>query len=70
MRCLYPVNVLLIQVWRAELVLADFVLHMMYKSSKFNGITALELGAGTGESLTSLWGDFWIYICMLSVKSS
>ncbi|KAL0354692.1 UNVERIFIED_CONTAM: Methyltransferase-like protein 22 [Sesamum radiatum] len=37
-----------LQVWRAELVLADFVLHMMHKSSSFDGIVALELGAGTG----------------------
>ncbi|XP_051147777.1 uncharacterized protein LOC127262948 isoform X2 [Andrographis paniculata] len=37
-----------LQVWRAELVLADFVLHMMYRSPNFDGITALELGAGTG----------------------
>ncbi|KZV56096.1 Developmentally regulated G-protein 1 isoform 1 [Dorcoceras hygrometricum] len=37
-----------LQVWRAELVLADFVLHMMYNHSKFDGIVAVELGAGTG----------------------
>ncbi|XP_022889674.1 methyltransferase-like protein 22 isoform X1 [Olea europaea var. sylvestris] len=37
-----------LQVWRAELVLADFVLHMMHKSSAFHGIVAVELGAGTG----------------------
>ncbi|GFP88888.1 methyltransferase-like protein 22 [Phtheirospermum japonicum] len=37
-----------LQVWRAELVLADFVLHMMSKSSNFAGIVAVELGAGTG----------------------
>lgn len=37
------------QVWRAELVLADFVLHMMHKSSAFHGIVAVELGAGTGK---------------------
>ncbi|PIN10816.1 hypothetical protein CDL12_16587 [Handroanthus impetiginosus] len=37
-----------LQVWRAELVLADFVSHMMYKSSNFDGIVAVELGAGTG----------------------
>ncbi|KAF6176313.1 hypothetical protein GIB67_011102 [Kingdonia uniflora] len=36
-----------LQVWRAELVLADFVLHKMSMSSDFNGIVALELGAGT-----------------------
>lgn len=39
----------LFQVWRAELVLADFVLHMTHKSSDFDGIVALELGAGTGK---------------------
>ncbi|KAL3631872.1 hypothetical protein CASFOL_024856 [Castilleja foliolosa] len=37
-----------LQVWRAELVLADFVLHTIYKSSNFDGIVAVELGAGTG----------------------
>ncbi|XP_073127141.1 uncharacterized protein [Henckelia pumila] len=37
-----------LQVWGAELVLADFVLHMMYNSSKFDGIVAIDLGAGTG----------------------
>ncbi|XP_010249761.1 PREDICTED: methyltransferase-like protein 22 isoform X3 [Nelumbo nucifera] len=37
-----------LQVWRAELVLADFVLHRMFASSNFDGIVSLELGAGTG----------------------
>lgn len=37
-----------LQVWLAALVLADFVLHKSFNSSDFNGITALELGAGTG----------------------
>ncbi|KAI7754955.1 hypothetical protein M8C21_026768 [Ambrosia artemisiifolia] len=37
-----------LQVWRAELVLCDFVLHKMYTSSEFDGIVAVELGAGTG----------------------
>ncbi|XP_057969123.1 uncharacterized protein LOC131158340 isoform X2 [Malania oleifera] len=37
-----------LQVWRAELVLADFVLHKMFTSSEFDGIVSLELGAGTG----------------------
>ncbi|GER44166.1 GTP cyclohydrolase FolE2 [Striga asiatica] len=35
-----------LQVWRAELVLADFVLHVMSKSTNFDGIVATELGAG------------------------
>lgn len=39
------------QVWRAELVLSDFVLHKMFTSSEFDGIVALELGAGTGIAL-------------------
>ncbi|KVH97969.1 hypothetical protein Ccrd_023785 [Cynara cardunculus var. scolymus] len=34
-----------LQVWRAELVLADFVLHKMFTSSEFDGIVAVELGA-------------------------
>ncbi|KAK4590618.1 hypothetical protein RGQ29_020968 [Quercus rubra] len=37
-----------LQVWRAELVLSDFVLHKMFTSTEFDGIVALELGAGTG----------------------
>ncbi|KAM7483738.1 hypothetical protein LguiB_008321 [Lonicera macranthoides] len=37
-----------LQVWRAELVLADFVLHKIFTSSQFDGIVAVELGAGTG----------------------
>ncbi|XP_049395390.1 uncharacterized protein LOC125859645 isoform X3 [Solanum stenotomum] len=35
-------------VWRAELVLTDFVLHLMSTSSDFDKVVALELGAGTG----------------------
>lgn len=46
---LYYFEFLLIQVWRAELVLADFMLHMMYNSSDFDGIVGVELGAGTGK---------------------
>ncbi|TQD70818.1 hypothetical protein C1H46_043653 [Malus baccata] len=37
-----------LQVWRAELVLSDFLLHKMFTSSELNGIVCLELGAGTG----------------------
>ncbi|KAK9102627.1 hypothetical protein Sjap_019881 [Stephania japonica] len=37
-----------LQVWKAELVLADFLLHKMFTSSDFDGVVALELGAGTG----------------------
>nr|XP_043637076.1 methyltransferase-like protein 22 [Erigeron canadensis]XP_043637077.1 methyltransferase-like protein 22 [Erigeron canadensis]XP_043637078.1 methyltransferase-like protein 22 [Erigeron canadensis] len=37
-----------LQVWRAELVLSDLVLHKMFTSSEFDGIVAVELGAGTG----------------------
>lgn len=37
------------QVWRAELVLADLVLHVMSISSDFDEVVALELGAGTGK---------------------
>lgn len=40
---------MLFQVWMAALVLTDFVLHKISTSSIFNGITALELGAGTGD---------------------
>ncbi|CAH9075761.1 unnamed protein product [Cuscuta europaea] len=37
-----------LQIWRAELVLSDFVLHMISTSSIFDGTVAVELGAGTG----------------------
>uniref|UniRef100_A0A1J3H679 Methyltransferase-like protein 22 n=2 Tax=Noccaea caerulescens TaxID=107243 RepID=A0A1J3H679_NOCCA len=37
-----------LQVWKAQLVLSDFVLHHMSTSSQLNGIVCLELGAGTG----------------------
>lgn len=37
-----------LQIWRAELVLADFVLHKMTNSSEIRGVIAVELGAGTG----------------------
>ncbi|KAK3028345.1 hypothetical protein RJ639_037807 [Escallonia herrerae] len=37
-----------LQVWRAELVLADFVLHKMLTTSEFDKVIAVELGAGTG----------------------
>ncbi|GMN37242.1 hypothetical protein TIFTF001_006656 [Ficus carica] len=37
-----------LQVWRAELLLSDFLLHKMSTSSEFDGIISLELGAGTG----------------------
>ncbi|XP_061348379.1 uncharacterized protein LOC133293790 [Gastrolobium bilobum] len=37
-----------LQVWRAELVLSDFILHKALCSSQFHGVIALELGAGTG----------------------
>ncbi|KAJ4718147.1 methyltransferase-like protein 22 [Melia azedarach] len=37
-----------LQVWKAELVLSDFVMQKMCTSDEFNGIISLELGAGTG----------------------
>lgn len=37
-----------LQVWRAELVLTDFILHKALCSSEFHQVIALELGAGTG----------------------
>ncbi|KAM5579008.1 methyltransferase-like protein 22 [Rosa sericea] len=37
-----------LQVWRAELVLSDFLLHKMFTSSELDGVVSLELGAGTG----------------------
>ncbi|XP_010538018.1 PREDICTED: methyltransferase-like protein 22 isoform X2 [Tarenaya hassleriana] len=35
-------------VWKAELVLSDFVLHKMCTSSDFDGTVSLEIGCGTG----------------------
>ncbi|XP_010430042.1 PREDICTED: methyltransferase-like protein 22 [Camelina sativa] len=37
-----------LQVWKAQLVLSEFVLHKTCTSSDFHGIVCLELGAGTG----------------------
>ncbi|CAN6220677.1 unnamed protein product [Urochloa humidicola] len=37
-----------LQVWKAALLLADFVLHKSFTSSDFDGVTAIEVGAGTG----------------------
>ncbi|KAI0492528.1 hypothetical protein KFK09_026801 [Dendrobium nobile] len=37
-----------LQVWMAELLLSDYLLHRGVISSSFDDITALELGAGTG----------------------
>uniref|UniRef100_A0A0A9H3A3 Methyltransferase-like protein 22 n=1 Tax=Arundo donax TaxID=35708 RepID=A0A0A9H3A3_ARUDO len=37
-----------LQVWKAALLLADFVLHKSFTSSDFDGVTAIEIGAGTG----------------------
>uniref|UniRef100_A0A1D1ZIA6 Methyltransferase-like protein 22 n=1 Tax=Anthurium amnicola TaxID=1678845 RepID=A0A1D1ZIA6_9ARAE len=37
-----------LQVWKAALVLADFVLHLSSTTPDFDDVTALELGAGTG----------------------
>lgn len=36
------------QVWRGALLLADYLLHEEFTSGRFEGTTALELGAGTG----------------------
>eukprot|EP01018_Ginkgo_biloba_P015595 Gb_16252 [translate_table: standard] len=36
------------QIWKASLLLADFILHLIQTSSIFNDVIALELGAGTG----------------------
>lgn len=36
------------QVWKAEFVLADFMLHKMFTSSEIDGVVAVELGAGAG----------------------
>ncbi|XP_066370762.1 uncharacterized protein [Miscanthus floridulus] len=36
-----------LQVWKAALLLGDFVLHKSFSSSNFDGVTAIETGAGT-----------------------
>ena len=36
------------QVWRGALLLADYILHQEATTGCFRGVTALELGAGTG----------------------
>lgn len=52
-----------LQVWKAELVLSDFVLHTMLTSSEFDGSVALELGAGTGSYLIALARNGWNIAC-------
>ncbi|GAQ79625.1 hypothetical protein KFL_000340280 [Klebsormidium nitens] len=37
-----------LQVWRGALLLADYILHQEATTGCFRGVTALELGAGTG----------------------
>ncbi|KAL6603044.1 hypothetical protein ACP70R_043405 [Stipagrostis hirtigluma subsp. patula] len=37
-----------LQVWKAALLLTDFVLHKSFTTSEFDGVTAIEIGAGTG----------------------
>lgn len=37
-----------LQVWKAAMLLTDFVLHKSFASSEFDGVTAMEIGAGTG----------------------
>lgn len=37
-----------LQIWRASLLLGDFILHSIRTSSYFDDVVALELGAGTG----------------------
>ncbi|CAL9152527.1 unnamed protein product [Musa hybrid cultivar] len=37
-----------LQVWKAALVLTDFIMHKSFTSSDLNDVTAIELGAGTG----------------------
>lgn len=39
------------QIWKAELLLSDFILHKASCSSELHGVIALELGAGTGMLL-------------------
>lgn len=56
---------LTLQVWKAELLLSDFVLHKMFTSSDFDGITALELGAGTGMQITACYVIIFLLNIML-----
>uniref|UniRef100_A0A8R7VA14 Methyltransferase-like protein 22 n=1 Tax=Triticum urartu TaxID=4572 RepID=A0A8R7VA14_TRIUA len=37
-----------LQVWKAAMLLTDFVLHKSFTSSEFDGVIAMEIGAGTG----------------------
>lgn len=48
--------------WRAELVLSDFLLHKMFTSSELDGIVSLELGAGTG-TLINISDPNFAYEC-------
>ena len=48
------------QVWRAELLLSDFILHKASSSSQLHQVIALELGAGTGMLLINYFPFFVI----------
>lgn len=48
-----------LQVWRAELVLADYLMHKIFTSSDFEEVIAAELGAGTGSSNTNFTRVGW-----------
>lgn len=50
--------------WRAELVLSDFLLHKMFISSELDGIVSIELGAGTGTgTLINISDPNFAYEC-------
>lgn len=38
-----------LQVWKAAMLLTDFVLHKSFTTSEFDDVTAMEIGAGTGD---------------------
>ncbi|KAI4969460.1 hypothetical protein ZWY2020_000374 [Hordeum vulgare] len=43
-----PLRSVGLQVWKAAMLLTDFVLQKGFTSSEFDGVTAMEIGAGTG----------------------
>lgn len=51
-----------LQVWKAGLVLTDFILHKSFTSSYFNDVISIELGAGTGNPV-----DSYMFSCIVEV---
>ncbi|CAJ1955212.1 unnamed protein product [Sphenostylis stenocarpa] len=59
-----------VPVWKAALVLSDFILHKASCSSELHGVIALELGAGTEMFLMSSFGSGLVGILLARVANT